>query len=220
MIDHAWFFTTNLSIVSTFPLAITRFLFLYYQNFYTKRFNNYKIALWLVFYDILMCLLHYFLIVLRPSSPYPNLVTVIFFVVTTTFFSSLVVRKIRRMMSLVENSLNKTTLSNLRRAAFVCMFQMLLLSFHLAAFLFTQIFDIVLKFDKNAYNKLVFVYMFIINSYTFVYTLILIVDNLVVLALLKSYRTTAVEVFKVAYRYGIVRLFGRSPGARIHYAIE
>jgi hypothetical protein len=107
----------HLSFISIFPLAFTRFFYLYFQDLYEKLFTRKTLGIWIIGYDLLFILLVNFGIY--------GMILIIFSIILigTFVFTFLIYLKLHQMMKIVGNNSFLNTLSDLRRAAFVCIFQ-------------------------------------------------------------------------------------------------
>lgn len=187
------FFIMNLAVNSIFLLAFNRFFYLYFQDFYKKIFNRKTLFFIFLGYDVMMLFLFYL------NSLYGghmimlsiDLILLCGNVICSTF----VFLKIRNMMKLVDNSSQLSTFSDLRKAAFVCIFQTCLISLHLSTTFFVSLFQISLRFDIGFFNSFFSLYMFLAPVQLPMYQLIAIIDTLITLIVLRSYRTALIKIY-------------------------
>lgn len=182
----------NLSVISIFPLAFTRFFFLYYRFVYIKIFTKKTIFVWILAFDLVMIGLLY--IDSFISTHLLSLIVCPILILATIFCSFLIFLKIRNMSKLVQNQHNYSSYSDLQRAAFVCIWQSSIISIHLANSVFCQIFLNYLKSDVVTFNLFFGVYM-VVNPLQYpMYQLFIIMDSFITLFLLKSYRVVIKKV--------------------------
>ena len=106
--------------------------------FMPKFFLKKQFSSFFIIYDLIMLSLFY--IDLFISSSLLGLFGVSIMLVSTVFCSSAIFLKIRKMMNLIENNHKLSTYHDLRRAAFICIFQTCLISLHLFATFYTTLY--------------------------------------------------------------------------------
>lgn len=212
------FYSFNIAVSSTFPLGFTRFLISYFPDFYAKIFTKKLIFVWLFVYDLFVTILMFF----ADFYKIPLLIfgTIFIFMFAIYFCSFLVLLKIRLMMKMVESTMvpNSSTLSDLKRASFVCLFQVFLLTIHLMGLFFSQLFAEILSEYENTFRTFVGAYLRIVPFHTTIYNFIVLMDTLVTLFVLRSYRSLLMEMFKILVKFGKFR-FGRISGSQMHYSM-
>jgi hypothetical protein len=186
-------FSLNLAVNSTFPLAFTRFFYLYYQNLYEKIFNRKMLFPILVGYDLFMLVL--FSLDFLDGDHLRMLFIDFFLLCGNIICSTCVFLKIRNMMKLVDSNSRLSTFSDLRKAAFVCTFQSCTISLHLATTFFVSLFQIYLRFDRRIFDSLFGLYMILAPAQFPLYQLFVIIDTLITLLVLRSYRSALVKVY-------------------------
>lgn len=184
-IDYA----INLAVNSIFPLAFTRFLFLYFPYFYSKFFTKKTIILWILGYDGLIFGLGYLNSIHEEENLFiVNIVITCFLLLCTIFCSCLIFLKIRKMKKLVANYQNFSSHRDLKRAAFICVFQASIISLNLLNSIFCQIFINNLANDVYLFNIFFGVYMFLNSLQYAIYYFFVIIDSFVTLIVLRTYR--------------------------------
>lgn len=191
----------NLAVFSIFPLAFTKFLYLYFPNVYNRIFyKKYFIAIFLAVFDSIFTV--FLFIIYQFSLSICCLVATAVIFLGTLTCAILIFIRLRKLMQMVDSHSKLSTYSDLRRAGFICIFQTCLISLHLVARFYTDLFSVVLVnaiiddsfyFYMNLYNIL---YEF---QYT-IYQLFVIVDTSVTLLVLRSYRNAFRKIFWRAVR--------------------
>lgn len=187
-------FALNLAVNSIFPLAFTRFLCLYFEDYYKKIFKRKLLFPIFLAYDLFMLTLFYI-----DSLEDDNMIMLIIdllLLIGNLLCSTCVFLKIRSMMKLVDSSSQFSTLNDLKRAAFVVTFQSCLVSIHLATTFFVSLFQISLRFDENLFNSLFELYIISAQAQFPLYQIIVIFDTFVILFVLRSYRTAMMKIYK------------------------
>lgn len=193
------YLSVNLSLTSVFPLAFSRFFYLYFENYYEKFFGKYKIFIWLILFDIFTCAVSDIRTrFISKQFPFISASIVIFLITLTTLFSLLVFFKVRNMVKILKNP-PTNTLSGVRRAAFVCLFQIALISMHMLVLVFNLLFHKILNHQEK-YSTLIYYYLTIAHLYECIYTFMVILDTIVVLVVLKSYRKLLNDVMKIVMK--------------------
>lgn len=194
-------FSLNLSVNSIFPLAFTRFFYLYFSDYYEKIFTPKTLFPIILAYDLVNIGLFY-LDSRDNENSFVMLGVDFFLLIGTLTCSTFIFLKIRKMMELVGNDSNFNTYNDLRRAAFVCIFQTCLISLHLASTFYTQLFSSSLCWNDHLFD-LLFVSFMILSPLQYpLYQLFIIIDSLMTLIVLKSYRSAFVNVFKKIWDVG------------------
>jgi hypothetical protein len=146
----------GLAVESIFPLAFTRFFCLYFTDIYEKMFTKKTILLWLLAYDVAMLMHYVFATVIKfatVNNAYICLGISSALLIGTIIFSTLVVLKIRGMMKLVSNS-KLSTYSDLRKAAFICLFQACVNSVYMISSIYMHIYaDFFMDTSMNSYGS-------------------------------------------------------------------
>lgn len=230
LIRSIMFYCLNLATNSIFPLAFTRFLYLYFSHFYEKIFTKKTLIPWIFFYDVVV-LGVYLAEILIFQTMFICLAMSVIMTFGTVTCSSLVFIKIRKMMNMVKDSKHGIK-GDLRRAAIVCLTQGCIISLYLFATLYKKIYlsFIGTQFLQNqqmsdphptgpppSYDSqstgsgsplmmnntlsympssiiLLFAYIFIEDwSYT-IYQFFIIIDTLITLLVLRTYRHALLKV--------------------------
>lgn len=190
IIDYAIYLAVN----SIFPLAFSRFFFLYFPHCYEKIFTKRYIFVWILCYDLIIWGIIFFQN--DNTNNIYNLIISFFLLSCTIFCSILIVIKIRRMKKLVQNNPNLQSYRDLNRAAFICIFQALIISLHLLNSVYCLIFLNYIQYDKYLFDSF-FVGYIVLNplQYPLYYTFV-IIDSVMTMVVLKSYRAIFVRIYR------------------------
>lgn len=186
--------SVELSMCSIFPLAFTRFLYLYFRDFYERFLKKKILVLCILGYDLFLIIILSFVI---HFQIYLALFTVFIISLAGTFiFSFLIFLKIRQMMKLVGHNSQHNTLNNLRRAAFVCLIQASLASFYFAMNFYIFFYEFLYSdIERLPYGFLYSLYIiFFILKYD-IYHLVAIIDTFIILFMLTSYRNGFKKIY-------------------------
>lgn len=188
----------NLCITSSFPLAFTRVGYFFFSEKYEKHFKNTrKILFCLIVYDLFIFACAYIAYNTPPSTiAMVGKYLLISLSILPIFFSLYLIVKIRQLMKIVGNSSKLATLKNLRRAAFVCLFQFCSDSIMFLCMGFSALFKYVFIFDEKSFNITVFPYAAMTILFYVIFTFKLIFDTIIMLTVLKSYRLLMVKILK------------------------
>jgi hypothetical protein len=173
----------NLSMNSIFPLAMSRLMCVYLEVYYKKICTKKSIFLGLLTYDFCISVLVWW----NYRGQGLALILIGLFILLGTFLCTfLVLRKFYKMIQLIGD--DSSTLNDVKRAAFVCIFQAVFVSLHLILLSYgtTYIRYIICTDDCNVFMN---------NLNTIVtelqrplYLLFIILDTLFTLIILRSYR--------------------------------
>lgn len=198
-------YAQHLSFISIFPLAFTRFFYLYFQDSYEKLFTRKTLGIWIIGYDLLFVLLTHFGI----DSMIPIIFSII--LIGTFIFTFLIYLKLHQMMKIVGNNSFLNTLSDLRRAAFICIFQSCNITLLLTTVFYSYTYLLFANYSDLYYNKGHILYILYQLSPLLsgpLYQLFVIVDTCIVLIALRSYRNAIKRFFRLIYNL-FKRLFIR-----------
>lgn len=186
----------NLTVNSIFPLAFTRFFRLYFPFYYEKLFTKKTLLPWMLSYDLLILIfimteivsqIHIISMILSSAVFLFNLVC-----------SILIFIKIHGMMKLVADNAQLSTLSDLRRAAIICIFQTEVVSFNLFTTFYFHLFLTYLfpnVEDMGWLETLMYIHLAFSRLKNSIYQFFVIVDTCVTLFVLRSYRNSIKKVF-------------------------
>jgi hypothetical protein len=204
-----WSIGKDLSQYSIFPLAFTRVFVLYYPDFYLKIFNKKTLFVFIIACDAILGYLSY---LCNGGDISWNFILYtgleVFMLIATFGCSTLVLLKIRKMIKLVGHNSNFTTFDDLRRAAFVCIFQACFYAIYtlLLCYMRLYVFGIIVQAKSDFLIALLSILTELQNL---LFLLFVILDALIPMILLRSYRNTIRKVCLVCYH--IVRYTGRKP---------
>uniref|UniRef100_A0A914DWC8 G-protein coupled receptors family 1 profile domain-containing protein n=1 Tax=Acrobeloides nanus TaxID=290746 RepID=A0A914DWC8_9BILA len=222
----------DIAVNSLFPLAFTRFFYLYFPHLYDKIFTKKTLLPWTLAYDATIVGLYSLGVF---TSEYICCVVNFGVIFGTILCVSLVILKIRNMMKMVEGS-KLNTLSDLRKAALLCIFQASVLSLHASTLLYTQFYTgfvhPVLEelqhgspLDQNPLpptlsnippsRTMLFTFLILDNWRYTLYQLYVIIDTFMTLFVLRSYRHTLKHVCLNAWDKVQVFLFGKKYGGNV-----
>lgn len=190
--DNEWIslglaISMHISYNSTFPLALSRVLFIYYEKRYERVFRRrWIIFAFLLVFDLfktgVVCIDLYF-----PKELY-NLFSYVFdilFNILTLTFSILTFVKIKSLINLVSNTM-LNTIQDLRKAAIICLFQACFISIYLLFYVFAVVPWIFIELEPtNVLQAYIIVDVDLLGLFYFLYG---ILDTIVTLFVLKTYR--------------------------------
>lgn len=205
VVDILMGYAQHLSFISIFPLAFTRFFYLYFQDLYEKLFTRKTLGIWIIGYDLLFILLVNFGI---DSMILIILSTIL---IGTFIFTFLIYLKLHQMMKIVGNNSFLNTLSDLRRAAFICIFQSCNITLLLTTVFYSHTYSLYANYSDLYYNQGHILYILYQSSALLsgpLYQLFVIVDTCIVLIALRSYRNAIKRFFRLIYNL-FKRLFIR-----------
>lgn len=196
IVIQMWGFIRDLAPFSIFPLALTRFFYLYSPELYKKIFSKKTLFCWIIGYDVILILLIYTYYYFEKTL---SLFIINFVILIGTFSCSFfVLLKIRQMMKLVSHNTELSTLDDLRRAAFLCVFQACFYTIYMISILYYRFYYLLLN---NGEQDLLYLLLRVINTLgNPIYLSFVILDSLVPMILLKSYRKTLRKVFSFVLR--------------------
>lgn len=177
------YYLINISRLSFFPLAVNRFSSLYFPRFYDKFFNRIGITISLLSYDVLIIILFIInkhLLGLSSIETYVKF----FIMFIDLVFSVMLFAKIRSMINLASKSHDRKILDELYRVAIVCILHALIFIVFLFYAALGDIFYNIVKQDPYFFRAYLFLYMYELCCYE----VVLLIDSLLVLFALKTYR--------------------------------
>lgn len=191
-----WFLLSlseDLAQNSIFPLAITRFLIMYFQGFYNKFFTKKTLLFWMLLYDFVLSSLfsiYYF------SASKTLFMLIIYLIILLGSFlcTILVFIKINNMRKLAKSS-SDFPLSDINRAAFICIFQATINLLLLSSVFFTRIYSLFFwpQGISDEGNISYSIYMILYISNLTLYQFSVILYTVTTLLILKSYRNSLIR---------------------------
>lgn len=185
-------FVNQCGFASVAVLAINRFICLYFQDFARRFFTPLKIFFFLIFYDGLVCTYIYFNVYV--FTDYYTIMCLIFssfFMLLPFVLSIFIFFKVRTMVLLAKKAAEKKVLHDINRAAIIC-FVHPLVNIVYYVLIFSGLF---ISLQMNATKDVAQFSIFTLDVYvTFnffqadLYMMVGIVDSMMILFLLRSYR--------------------------------
>lgn len=189
-------FSLNLAAVSIFPLAFTRFFLLYFPQRYEKIFTKKTLIPWLLGYDLAMIGVFTIDNSFDSSIILPIFCLIILFI--TICCSVLIFMQIKKMMNLVGHESRFDTFNDLRKAAFICIFQTCIISLFLITTFYLHLYSNVIDplIDEESMSMTMWDIFIILTELQYsIYQLFAIIDTLVTLLVLRSYRNALKKVY-------------------------
>lgn len=183
----------TLSKTSVFPLAFTRFFYLYYESKYDKFFSKKKLFLWLVLYDFIM-IGGISIDLLRNAPidfPYSTSIIYTLTLVKSIVCSTLIFLKLRKMTKLLISNTKLEILKDLRRATYIVVFQSAYILLQLMMILYSNIYVHIELTSNNYYTTYTFrkiLYAVVTMALNSSYFIFVIVDTLITLFILESFK--------------------------------
>lgn len=201
-------YTINVAVNSIFPLAFTRFLFLYYEKSYSRLFKKRYLIFWILGYDLAIFGVDYFKYTYNISD-YLKLFIGFFLLICTIVFSCLILYKLRQMRKLFDKGENFKSYKDLNRTVFIFIFQACIISLHLLNAIFCVLFTMYISIDPFWFEALFPVYMFCNPLQYPLYYFFVIVDSCMTMVVLRSYRKIFINMLKFFARM-MKRMLNRS----------
>lgn len=179
-----------LSVCSLLPLAVNRSFLLYFPILFEKIFSIFKMLLFLIIYDLLICSYVY---VKDFSQSF--LVQQGLFLITMTssiILSLCLLIKIKGMKKMANKStLKKSILNDLFRAAILCLVQPIgLIIILIVIIAFLPVYEKMYSRESYEISPILLKgYLFYSNFYTEMYEIFVTIDACMMLLFLKSYRS-------------------------------
>lgn len=181
-------FSVNLSEISIFPLAFTRFFYLYYEDLCPKVLTKKFLFLWLGIYDGLFFSLYYFNYVKNGHTIIIVMINMSITIGTLTC-AIFVYFKIHKMIKIANNCKSRLdVLKDLHQAAFICSYQATTISIVLMTILYVEWYELYGRSIDVMGETLYIIYALCILLHGPLYQFFVIVDTIMTLVLLKAYR--------------------------------
>ncbi|KAI1698977.1 hypothetical protein DdX_17588 [Ditylenchus destructor] len=200
-INMVWFIGRDLSQYSIFLLAITRVFVLYWPNVYKIAFARKFFFFWIIASDALLAGLSHFSH--KSGQDMYELYTAIeVFMLLGTFGCSLfVLLRIHKMKKFAQNSTQSDTFNNLRRASFVCLFQSFFYTIYTMLLIYMRLYDMKIITREPSSPVVLRILLAVLSELQNpMFLLFTILDTLIPMFLLRSYRRTIKRLCSKPYR--------------------
>lgn len=188
-------FLKNLSYISCFPIALNRFAHFYFPNSYKSHHNTKNLFVFIVLFDFVMLIFNF---MTRATIFYIlYIIFILLILFLSIILSVLIFRKIYCSTKFLQSSTFTNTLQDARRASIYCLVEATLRSIILFMYLYNTIFAscFILIRATRSFNVWLSLYLLFTGLLEVFFQIILIVDSLMVLFLLKTYRTLIFKLF-------------------------
>ncbi|KAI1714341.1 hypothetical protein DdX_08434 [Ditylenchus destructor] len=200
-INLVWSIGKDLSQYSIFLLAVTRVFVLYWPDAYKKLFARKFLFVWILASDALLGGLSHLTHGVGFGMMEFYMGMEIFMLLGTFGCSLFVILKIRKLKKLLGKNTQMEGFNNLRRASFACLFQAFFYSIYTSLLIYMRLYGmrIITSGDSTAtiLRILLRVFSEIQNPMFLLFT---ILDTLVPMMIIKSYRKTITKICLVPYR--------------------
>uniref|UniRef100_A0A914DVQ6 Serpentine receptor class gamma n=1 Tax=Acrobeloides nanus TaxID=290746 RepID=A0A914DVQ6_9BILA len=191
-----YIYINRMSIGSLLPLAINRFFRLYFDHYYDRFFGGFKLFIFLFGYDLVLCIYAH----IQTLFPYNNNLEIAFCVSIMSLSIVMAIGilfKIRQMNKLAKKSIDTSTLKDLQRAAIVCFVQGIALCIYFSLVSISQSFYLRIVTQPNETPNILFrIVLVLYPFYTFMYLTSMLIDAILLLLVLKTYRTSLIGMLK------------------------
>lgn len=198
-IIHSIFYQyiNNLSFFACFPIAVNRFLIMYFNKYYEQFYSTMYLIGFILIFDFVMILIDFLTSFFYQTEIYLCFLFAI--AILTAFLSLLIFIKIR--IDSKRLNANPQTLSNMKRASIYCILQACISFINPFVNVIYLVFFMYFFNDPILYNMFIDIYIFITTMIDVIVVLSSICDFLVLLLILKSYRNAIVKFIKWMISY-------------------
>lgn len=210
-VNLIWSVGKDLSQYSIFPLAFTRVFVLYFPDRYKKIFVKKFLFIFILSYNAILAYLSYLCNGGNISWNFGLYMAIDGFMLIATFSCSfLVLLKIRKMMKLVGDHSPLNTFDDLRRAVFVCLFQACFYAIYTLLLCYMNLYNMGIIHNSGS-NFLMVLLRMLTELQNPMFLLFVILDTLIPMVVLKSYRKTIRKVclkgyFLIRYMAGMQQI--------------
>ncbi|KAI1699221.1 hypothetical protein DdX_17466 [Ditylenchus destructor] len=195
-INFTWYIGRDLSQYSVFLLAASRIFCLYWEDLYKKLFAGKRLFVWIIACDALLAALSHWTHGFGTTLGGLYMGMEIFMLLGTFGCSLLVLLKIRNLAVLVGLNTQTQRINDLRTAAFICIFQAFFYAIYTILLIYMRLYDMQIIITEPSSPVILRILLRVFSELQNpMFLLFTILDTLIPMILLKSYRKTISKLF-------------------------
>lgn len=193
------------SMNSMFPLALSRFGYLYFNNFYNKIFKKMYLFTFLIVFDMIMIFLYLWInmkLVSNFWSSFLVILTDVIVLLGTLICSYFILAKLKSLMILSQNTTDLAIYANIKKAMYICIFQAASSAVLVLSLAYINAY---LTFYGSDPSYLAYMFFItVVALHPGLFSTLAILESIIILVVLKSYRESI--------KYGVLKMFKKIGG--------